>query len=270
MHQQPIFLAHVDAFTTIPFAGNPAGVCILPAVKPDAWMQSVAREMNLSETAFLTEEKDYWRLRWLTPTTEVDLCGHATLASAHILWEIGLLEPESPAAFFTRSGELTAWRRGDWIELDFPIDREMPFTPDQNLTDAIGAQPLHWADGKFDHLAELGSEEEVRRLAPDMDRLSRLPGRGVIVTARANAGAEYDFVSRFFGPAVGIPEDPVTGSAHCMLAPYWEKRLGKSEMTGFQCSPRGGTVRMRVSGERVILGGQAVTISVGEIASSAE
>jgi PhzF family phenazine biosynthesis protein len=264
MLTKPVFLAHVDAFTPKPFAGNPAGVCILPAARPEAWMQAVAREMNLSETAFLLEENDGWRLRWFTPAVEVDLCGHATLASAHILWEVGLLEPESPASFFTRSGELTAWKRGEWIELDFPADPEQPFTPEADLVHALGGHPAHWADGKFDHLAEFGSEAEVRALAPDMAGLARLKGRGVIATARAAPGGEFDFVSRFFGPAVGIPEDPVTGSAHCMLAPYWGRRLGKTSMVGYQCSARGGTVRVRLSGERVILGGQAVTVAVGE------
>jgi predicted PhzF superfamily epimerase YddE/YHI9 len=267
---RPIFLAHVDSFTPTPFAGNPAGVCILPAPKSDDWMQSIAREMNLSETAFLGEEKEGWRLRWFTPAIEVDLCGHATLASAHILWEVGLLEAGSAARFFTRSGELTARRAGDWIELDFPADPELPQREDPGLAEALGARLVNLVNGKFDFLAEVESAAVVKNLKPDMEKLGRLPGRGVIVTARAEPGSAYDFVSRFFGPAVGIPEDPVTGSAHCALAPYWEKRLGKSQMVGYQCSARGGVVRVRVAGARVLLGGQAVTVAVGEVASTAE
>jgi len=221
----------------------------------------------LSETAFLLRGKAGWQLRWFTPTVEVDLCGHATLAAAHILWEVGRLESASAARFFTRSGELTAWKREEWIELDFPADVERPSSPNGDLEKALGGRPVHRVDGKFDHLVEFGSEAEVRALAPDMAGLARLPGRGVIATARAEPGSEFDFVSRFFAPAVGISEDPVTGSAHCLLAPYWGKRLGKTIMVGFQCSSRGGMVRVRVAGARTILGGQAVTVAVGEIVS---
>ena len=208
-----------------------------------------------------------WQLRWFTPTVEVDLCGHATLASAHILWEVGRLESASAARFFTRSGGLTAWKREKWIELDFPADVERPSSPNGDLEKALGGRPVHRVDGKFDHLVEFGSEAEVRALAPEMAGLARLPGRGVIATARAELGSEFYFVSRFFAPAAGISEDPVTGSAHCLLAPYWGKRLGKTTMVGFQCSSRGGMVRVRVAGARTILGGQAVTVAVGEIVS---
>jgi PhzF family phenazine biosynthesis protein len=270
MSNRPIFLAHVDSFTKKPFAGNPAGVCILPDAKPVAWMQAIAREMSLSETAFLVEDKAGWQLRWFTPSTEVDLCGHGTLASAHILWEVGLIELDMPIRFFTKSGELAARRDGDWIELDFPADPELPQDVDPGLADALGAQIVHLANGKFDLLAELESEAVVRALKPNMEKLARLPGRGVIVTARAEPGSGFDFVSRYFGPALGIPEDPATGSAHCALAPYWAKRLGKTQMVGYQCSARGGVVRVRWTDDRVLLGGQAVTVAVGEVASAAE
>jgi PhzF family phenazine biosynthesis protein len=212
MSNRPIFLAHVDSFTEKPFAGNPAGVCILPDPKPEAWMQSIAREMNLSETAFLREDASGWQLRWFTPSMEVDLCGHATLASAHILWEVGLVDVNMPMRFFTRSGELAARRDEDWIELDFPADPELPLETDPDLEDALGARIVHLANGKFDFLAEMESEKVVRGLMPDMVKLKRLQRRGVIVTSRADAGSGFDFVSRFFGPAVGIPEE--IGRAH--------------------------------------------------------
>lgn len=258
-------ITQVDAFTAAPFAGNPAAVCVLAEAGDGAWMQRVACEMNLSETAFLHPQGPDFSLRWFTPATEVDLCGHATLASAHVLWEEGHLAPDQPARFHTRSGLLTATRDGDWISMDFPATPAEQSEPPDGLLDALGLTAVVWSGkNQWDALIEVESEAAVRALAPDMGKLARIPQRGVIVTARS-ATSEYDFISRFFGPAVGIPEDPVTGSAHSTLAPYWAVRLGKSEMTGYQASPRGGVVRVRESGARVIISGQAVTTLRGEL-----
>ena len=259
---QPI--VQVDAFTNRPFAGNPAAVCILPRPREERWMQDVAREMNLSETAFLDRREDGFNLRWFTPAVEVDLCGHATLASAHVLWEEGYLRPEEPAHFHTRSGLLTAERWGTWIELDFPTKPDAPATAPPGLTDALGVTPIYLGRSQFDYLLEVPSEEIVRAVTPDFARLAGLPVRGVIVTSRS-ASAEFDFVSRFFAPAVGVNEDPVTGSAHCSLGPYWRARLGKCELVGYQASARGGVVRVRLNGDRVRLGGLAVTVLLGRL-----
>ncbi len=259
----------VDAFTDRPFAGNPAGVCILPGPAPDAWMQAVAREMNLSETAFLLPQADGFNLRWCTPAVEVKLCGHATLASAHILFETGVLRPDAQARFHTLSGLLTAERRGDWIELNFPAKLDEPAEPPAGLAEALGATPQHVSKNGLTYLVEVASEAIVRGLQPDFGALLKLPVRGVIVTARS-ATPEFDFVSRFFAPAVGINEDPVTGSAHCYLTPYWADRLGKTEMIAYQASARGGILRVRLAGDRVILGGQAVTVLIGELTAGPE
>lgn len=254
----------VDAFTPRPFTGNPAGVCLLARPGDEAWMQRVARELNLSETAFLHPEGDAYRLRWFTPAAEVDLCGHATLASAHWLWESGAAAAQRPIAFETRSGRLTAQRDGAWIALDFPAYAATSAAAPAGLAPAIGQAPLAYAVSRFDGLAELGSEEAVRRLQPDVTALGALPHRGVIVTARATTPG-FDFVSRFFAPRVGVPEDPVTGSAHCVLGPYWRAKLGKDDLVACQVSARGGVVRVGVRGERVRLGGQAVTVWKGEL-----
>jgi len=256
----------VDAFTATPFAGNPAAVLVLAAPAPGPWMQQVAREMNLSETAFLVPraEPPDFDLRWFTPAVEVDLCGHATLASAHVLWTEGFLAPEAAARFHTRSGLLTAARRGDWIELDFPATPAAPAEPPPGLFAALGAPPGWVGLGRFDYLVLLRDEAEVRGLEPDHRALRRLGVRGVIVTAPATTPG-YDFVSRFFAAGVDIDEDPVTGSAHCTLGPFWRERLGRDELVGYQASARGGVVRVRVAGERVRLGGQAVTVARGEL-----
>jgi predicted PhzF superfamily epimerase YddE/YHI9 len=259
-------IVQVDAFTNRPFAGNPAAVCVLTAAPADQWMRDVAREMNLSETAFLVPQADGYNLRWLTPTVEVDLCGHATVASAHVLWEDGHLPAGAQARFYTRSGRLLADQRGDWIELDFPATIAAPSEPPPQLLDALGAKAQFVGRNKFDYLVEVASEEEIRALQPDFATLRRLTVRGVIVTARS-ATPEFDFVSRFFAPGSGIDEDPVTGSAHCALGPYWSKQMGKTEFTAFQASTRGGVVRVCVKGDRVILGGQAVTVLRGELAA---
>jgi PhzF family phenazine biosynthesis protein len=257
-------ITQVDAFTNKPFAGNPAAVCILPEPRDDRWMQDVAREMNLSETAFLVKQPDGFSLRWFTPAIEVDLCGHATLASAHVLWEEGHLKPKEQGRFHTRSGLLTAERRGDWIELDFPAEPEEPTTAPSDLARALGVSAKYVGKNRFDYLVEVESEEAVREMRPDFTLLTALGVRVVMVTSRS-ASHEYDFVSRFFAPGAGINEDPVTGSAHCCLGPFWKKRLGKDEFVAYQASARGGVVRVRVGDKRVYLGGQAITVLRGEL-----
>ncbi|MBW3625941.1 MAG: PhzF family phenazine biosynthesis protein [Armatimonadetes bacterium] len=261
-------LYQIDAFTNTPFTGNPAAVCLLSETPEEEWLQKVAAEMNLSETAFLQQRADGYDLRWFTPTVEVDLCGHATLASAHALWESGRLSTDAPARFRTRSGLLTAVKNDSWIEMDFPADppREADAFVPPPLAEGLGVMLHAVYRGKFDYLVEVEGEEAVRNLKPDFDRLAELPVRGIIVTSRADdPAAPYDFVSRFFGPATGVNEDPVTGSAHCALGPYWSERLGKGELVGYQASPRGGSVRVRPQGDRVILAGQAVTVLRGEL-----
>ena len=253
-----IRITQVDAFTSRPFAGNPAGVCVLPAPRPEEWMRNVAREMNLSETAFLAPCGDGFNLRWFTPAVEIDLCGHATLASAHVLWEEGHLPAGAQARFHTRSGLLLADREGEWIHLDFPRKPEEPCDPPPGLAAALGAAPVYIGRNQFDYIAEFASEQTVRGMQPDFTALKKLQVRGVIVTARGSA--PYDFVSRFFAPGSGIDEDPVTGSAHCCLGPFWAARLGKTEFLAWQASARGGEVRVRLAGDRVLLGGQAVTV----------
>jgi PhzF family phenazine biosynthesis protein len=258
----PIY--QVDAFTAQPFVGNPAAVCLLSGQRDETWVQQVAAEMNLAETAFVQPEGDGFRLRWFTPTVEVELCGHATLASAHVLWESGRLRPDVTARFFTRSGLLTAERRGEWIELDFPAEPAEPVAAPKMLREALGVAPRSVGRNRMDYLVEVDDEATLRSLAPDLVLLRTVPARGVIVTSRSGA-PELDFVSRFFAPQSGIDEDPVTGSAHCCLGPFWGERLGKSELVGYQASHRGGIVRVRVGESRVQLGGQAVTVLRGEL-----
>jgi len=257
-------LFQVDAFADRPFAGNPAAVCLLDGPRDERWMQDVAREMNLSETAFVHPTGDGFGLRWFTPAVEIELCGHATLASAHVLWETGTLAPDGTARFHTLSGVLTADRRGEWIELDFPARPVEEVQPPEGLAEALGVEPSFVGRSRFDYLVEVAAEESVRTAAPNHRRLGALSVRGVILTARASS-PPYDFVSRFFAPGSGIDEDPVTGSAHCTLAPFWRERLGKDELLAYQASARGGVVRVRVAGERVKLGGQAVTVLRGRL-----
>ena len=260
-------LYHIDAFTDRPFSGNPAAVCLLSGPTDEGWMQQVAAEMNLSETAFLRREADCFHLRWFTPTIEIDLCGHATLAAAHLLWEAGELAPEITARFQTRSGLLTAARKGNWIELDFPAEPALPAPAPEGLIEALGVMPRYVGRNRFDYLVEVDSEEAVRNLAPDFPRLAKISARGVMVTSRSSSSL-YDFVSRFFAPASGIDEDPVTGSAHCCLGPFWKEQLHKDELVGYQASARGGIVRVRPAGERIYLGGQAVTVSRGTLVAA--
>jgi PhzF family phenazine biosynthesis protein len=227
-------------------------------------MQNVAREMNLSRLLFCRERDDGFDLRWFTPACEVDLCGHATLASAHVLWEEEILDKQETARFHTRSGLLAATRKDGWIEMDFPAEPQKPALAPPALTRALGPTPVYFGKNRFDYLIELESEEVLRNLHPDLALLKTLPVRGMIVTSPSDS-KDYDFVSRFFAPSVGINEDPVTGSAHCCLGPYWQKRLKKDNFTAYQASARGGIVRVSVQGDRVMLGGQAVTVLRGEL-----
>ena len=252
----------VDAFTEKPFKGNPAGVCVLDKQIEDDWMQNVAKEMNLSETAFLLANGDGYNLRWFTPTAEVDLCGHATLASAHILWEKGYLSKEQEAKFYTKSGLLTATITDGWIQLDFPATPEREADAPAELISALGVEPIYVGKNIFDYLVEVESEDVVKKLKPDFMRLAKIPMRGVVVTASSK---EYDFESRFFAPGIGIPEDPVTGSAHCCLGPYWMKKLKKTSFIAYQASERGGVLKVKVAGERVLISGKAVTVMEGQL-----
>jgi len=259
---RPLF--HVDAFASRPFTGNPAAVCLLDRPAEAAWMQAVAAEMNLSETAFVVAGADPLALRWFTPRVEVDLCGHATLAAAHVLWETGRLGHDAPARFATRSGVLTATLRDGWIELDFPATPCAAASLPDGFLAALGiAAPVFTGQAGPRHIVEVGDERDVRSLTPDFAALAALPGRGVAVTARAD-GRAYDFVSRYFAPWVGVNEDPVTGSVHCALGPFWASRLGKGELLACQASPRGGEIRVRVGGTRAVLAGRGVTIARGE------
>lgn len=252
----------IDAFADRPFVGNPAAVCLLHESRSEHWMQAIATEMNLSETAFVRPLDDDYELRWFTPTIEVDLCGHATLAAAHALWSEGMLEHDEEIRFHTRTGLLSCGLNGDLIELDFPATPVEPCDSPPKLCEALGIQPLLSGRSIFDALVMVETEQALRALRPDFRLLEEIPVRGVIVTSPADE-PQFDFVSRFFAPAVGVNEDPVTGSAHCALAPFWAERLGKTEMLAYQASVRGGIVRVRVAGDRVILGGHAVTVLKG-------
>jgi len=260
----PIF--QVDAFTEEPFKGNPAGVCLLKTPAEASWMQNVAAEMNLAETAFPLPEDDGYRLRWFTPKVEVRLCGHATLATAHVLWEQGILAPNEEARFQTLSGLLTARRDGELIELNFPARPVQPQPPDwaEAVVGALGIKPLFIGMSAEDILIEAADEGAVRSLQPDLATLKSLPARGVIVTSRSS-DRRFNFVSRFFAPAVGVDEDPVTGSSHCVLTPFWAQRLGKVSMTAYQASARGGVLKLRLDGDRVRIAGRAVTVIRGEL-----
>jgi len=257
-------IIQIDAFTDQPFKGNPAAVCVLSRQRNEAWMQNVAREMNLSETAFLEKREDGFNLRWFTPSVEVELCGHATLASAHALWEIGYISLKDQARFFTKSGLLTAEFKDGWIKMDFPSEPETAVSPPEDLSKALGVSIKYAGRNRFDYLVEVYSEKILRQINPDFALLATIPIRGVIVTSPSSSG-EYDFVSRFFAPQVGVNEDPVTGSAHCCLGPYWGAKLGKNEMVGYQASSRGGIITVCMAKDRVYLSGQAVTVLHGEL-----
>jgi PhzF family phenazine biosynthesis protein len=257
-------LWQVDAFTARPFAGNPAAVCLLDGERDAAWMQALAAEMNLSETAFVRPMDEGFGLRWFTPAVEVALCGHATLASAHVLWESGAVAGGGEIYFLTKSGVLTATRERERIELDFPATPVEACEPPTGLLEALGIRTRFVGRTAFDVLVLLESAAAVRALQPDVRRLGEVAARGIIVTAPSDDPA-YDFVSRFFAPKAGIDEDPVTGSAHCALAPFWASRLGKREMAGYQASRRGGVVHVRIERGRVVLGGHAITVLIGEL-----
>ncbi|HJP58174.1 MAG TPA: PhzF family phenazine biosynthesis protein [Gemmatimonadales bacterium] len=257
--------AQIDAFTDKPFGGNPAAVLLLPAPRDASWMLLVAREMNLAETAFLVPRGAEFDLRWFTPTLEVDLCGHATLASAHLLWEDRHLPSGAVARFHTRSGILGARAEGEWIWLDMPAKPVTPIDCPPGLSSILGAPIRFTGTNDLGYLVvEVDSDDVVRGLRPDLGRIAALPARGVVVTARSST-AGRDFVSRFFAPAMGVPEDPVTGSAHCSLAPFWADKLGRTELCGYQASERGGEVRLRLDGDRAHLGGRAVTVLRGTL-----
>jgi PhzF family phenazine biosynthesis protein len=258
-------IVQVDAFTDRAFAGNPAAVCIMERAADEAWMKNIAREMNLAETAFLYPENGHYQLRWFTPTVEVKLCGHATLASAHVLWQDGHLPDGQQARFQTLSGLLTADREGGWIKLDFPAKEPIECAPPEGLLESLSiTNPRFVGKNVFDYLIEVDSDDVVRSITPDMGMLARVEARGAIVTSRSSS-PEYDFISRFFAPAAGVPEDPVTGSAHCALTPYWSERLGKTELRAYQASERGGELKLALRGDRVLLYGKAVTVLAGDL-----
>lgn len=258
-------LYQVDAFTSRPFSGNPAAVVLLDAWPDDNWMQRVATENNLSETAFLVSGEEAWGLRWFTPAVEVDLCGHATVASAHVLWESGRVSGDEVAAFETRSGRLTAAPLADgWIELDFPALPAAPADAPPGLLEGLGSPAARFVGrSRFDFLVELESATDVEKIVPNFVALREVDARGVCVTAAGEG--EVDFVSRFFGPGAGVDEDPVTGSAHCILTPYWAAKTGKDRLVARQVSARGGDLRLHARGERVGIAGQAVTVIRGEL-----
>jgi len=259
---------HIDAFASRPFTGNPAVVCLLTESKTKEWMQSVAAEMNLSETAFVTRQSDAeenrFHLRWFTPTVEVDLCGHATLATSHALWQSGWLAAGETAIFDSRSGELRAEKNGDRIFLNFPATPAEAAKLPSEIFDAMNVKPVFSGFSREDCLIEVETADEVKNVEIDFQRLAEVKIRGVILTA-ISEDPNFDFISRFFGPAVGVDEDPVTGSAHCCLAPYWSAKLGKPELSAFQASQRGGDLQLRLDGDRVHIGGSAVTIKQGEL-----
>lgn len=256
----------VDAFTNQIFKGNPAAICFMDSFPDRSLMQAIAGEMNLAETAFLVEvSRGKWNLRWFTPQCEVDLCGHATLASAHLLFELGKVSVSDTIRFQTRSGELRVSRGNDALmEMDFPaepVDRQISA---ELLEMAIGASSLFCGANRMDAFMEVMSEEKLRQLQPNMAAVAELPVRGLIVTAKSDSDG-LDFVSRFFAPQLNIPEDPVTGSAHCCLAPYWAEKLGKTVMKARQISPRGGDIEVELAGDRVLLRGEAVTVMKAEL-----
>ncbi|MEM8542607.1 MAG: PhzF family phenazine biosynthesis protein [Cyanobacteria bacterium P01_H01_bin.119] len=286
---EPLDILQVDAFTEVPFRGNPAAVCVLPKALNETWMQAIAAEMNLSETAFLVPTDDGYHLRWFTPAAEVDLCGHATLASAHVLWSEGYLDAAQPARFQTKSGLLTATLHNGWITLNFPAQPVEPLTPPAALIQVLrGLNPVFVGVNPTGYFVELETATQVRSLQPDFALLKTLPVQGLIVTSRADSSGPYhrdgleqaaephiensnpgsfDFVSRYFAPAVGIDEDPVTGSAHCGLTPYWQKKLGKPALMAQQVSARSGVLKVTTEGDRVLISGQAVTVLRGKLIS---
>ena len=267
----PTVLTLVDAFAERPFTGNPAAVCVLDAPAPADWMQALAMEMNLAETAFVVPNGDAFDLRWFTPETEVELCGHATLATAHALFESGAVPTGESARFDTASGRLTVRRLDDGrLEMDFPATPPVQADSLEKVAVVLGFEPVWTGRSRFDLFVVAPDEATVRGLVPDHSAIAKLGSRGVIVTAHADPESSFDVVSRFFAPGSGVPEDPVTGSAHCAVAPYWSGRLGRKTLRCFQASRRGGEVGTRVEGDRVFLTGPAVTVGIVQLAASTE
>jgi PhzF family phenazine biosynthesis protein len=260
---QPV--VQVDAFTSEKFGGTPAAICVMKEAADEAWMQSVAFEMNLSETAYLHPEGDGYRLRWFTPGTEVELCGHATVAAAHALWEDGYVAKDTECRFYTKSGLLTARLEEDWICVDFPMQTVEPISEPEGLSKALDATVLSWSNNSLGYIVvEVEDEESLRAMTPDFSALNCFNFHGYCVTARGD-GADIDFVLRFFAPALGANEDPLTGSAHCVLALYWAEKFGKTELVAYQASVRGGDIRVSVGANLVTLGGQAVITMRGDL-----
>lgn len=255
----------VDAFAVKPFKGNPAAVILMDDTREDSWYQAAAQEINLSETAFLRPKGHDYELRWFTPTTEVDLCGHATIASAHILYEFGFYDPDEMINFHTRSGVLTSTFNRGTILLDMPRLSVSPVAAPALLKDILGFDPVAVAESENGALvAELANADQVRDFKPNFDAIDQLEQRDFAITA-SGEGTKYDFISRFFSPKTGIPEDPVTGMAHCLLGPYWEEKTGKSQFHAYQASARGGEVWVQLKGNRALIGGKAVTVVKGEM-----
>ena len=255
----------VDAFTDKVFSGNPAAVCLLEKELDDSLLQNIAAEMNLSETAFVKKTDDGFSLRWFTPKSEVELCGHATLASAHVLWQEGILEHDEEAVFQTvLKGKLTAKKTGDQIVLNFPVNSPKPSKRNEQLEKILNVNPVYFGTTDHHYVVELNSEDEVKNVKPDFSLLEKQEKYGTIITSKSES-KDYDFVSRFFAPAKGINEDPVTGSAHCVLTPYWSQKLNKNNMKAYQASERGGYITVTLEGDRVLLGGKAVTVVKGEL-----
>ncbi|KAA3635091.1 MAG: PhzF family phenazine biosynthesis protein [Calditrichaeota bacterium] len=257
-------LYQVDAFTSKPFSGNPAAVCITEIALDEKLMQQIAMENNLSETAFLYPEKNGYNLRWFTPAVEVELCGHATLASAHIIWEVNKFPHDKEISFYTQSGELNAAYTKDGIQLDFPSKEAEEVAAPDRLLEALGVNAVYIGKSKFDYLVELNSADEIRNCNPNFSELKKLQVRGIMITAKSDEN-RYDFISRFFAPGAGVDEDPVTGSAHCTLTPYWAKKMNKSVLRAYQASKRGGELLVRFNGERTNLIGNAVTMMKFEL-----
>lgn len=257
-------LSILNTFTDQPFRGNPAAVCLLSEEKGSIWMQSIAKEMNLPVTAFIIDFKSEYYLRWFTPSTEIPICGHGTLASSFFLWENGYVEKGKVIAFQTKSGLLKAQFIDGWVQLEFPSNLEEKTIAPDLLISALGVEPTYVGKNKLDYLVEVESEDTVKNLKPNIDLISQLPVRGVIVTSKSNSN-EYDFVSRFFSPAQGIIEDYVNGSSHCCLGPYWKNKLHKTDFLAYQASERGGILKVKILGDKVLLSGKAVTIFEGKV-----
>lgn len=256
-----IRLFQIDAFTDKLFGGNPAAVCPLDSWLPDMLMQQIAMENNLAETAFYVRTGDRFKIRWFTPEIEVDLCGHATLASAFVIFNLENY-PRPAIEFTSRSGLLRVFKNGDLLTLDFPADEIVESSAPEGILEGMGLQPLEIYKGKTDYLLIYANAGQVANLKPDMTHISKIAARGIIATA---PGDDVDFVSRFFAPQSGIPEDPVTGSAHTTLVPYWANKLGRNELSARQLSKRGGRLQCRLAGNRVEISGQAQLYMTGEI-----